>query len=37
VPGDLRRIKMKLGLLSAILPDLTFEEVVDFAALTGFV
>ena len=27
---------MKLGLVSAILPDLTFEEVVDFAAKTGF-
>jgi sugar phosphate isomerase/epimerase len=27
---------MKLGLVSAILPDLTFEEVVDFAAQTGF-
>ncbi|MCL1929408.1 MAG: sugar phosphate isomerase/epimerase [Treponema sp.] len=27
---------MKLGLVSAILPDLTFEEVVDYAAKTGF-
>jgi sugar phosphate isomerase/epimerase len=27
---------MKLGMVSAILPDLTFEEVVDFAAQTGF-
>lgn len=27
---------MKLGLLSAILPDCTFEEVVDYAAKTGF-
>ena len=27
---------MKLGFLSAILPDLTFEEVVDFASETGY-
>ncbi|MCL1814763.1 MAG: sugar phosphate isomerase/epimerase [Treponema sp.] len=27
---------MKLGLVSAILPDLTFEEVVDYAASVGF-
>ena len=27
---------MKLGLVSAILPDLTFEEVVDYAAGVGF-
>lgn len=27
---------MKLGLVSAILPDFTFEEVVDYAAETGF-
>ena len=27
---------MKLGLVSAILPDLTFEEVIDYAAKTGF-
>ncbi|MDR0452024.1 MAG: sugar phosphate isomerase/epimerase [Treponema sp.] len=27
---------MKLGLVSAILPDLSFEEVVDYAARTGF-
>ena len=27
---------MKLGLVSAILPDLTFEEVVDYAAKVGF-
>jgi sugar phosphate isomerase/epimerase len=27
---------MKLGLVSAILPDLTFEEVVDYASTVGF-
>ena len=27
---------MKLGLVSAILPDQTFEEVIDYAAQTGF-
>ncbi len=27
---------MKLGLLSAILPDMTFEEVIDYAASVGF-
>jgi len=27
---------MKLGLVSAILPDLTFEEVIDYAAAVGF-
>lgn len=27
---------MKLGLVSAILPDLTFEEVIDYAASVGF-
>ena len=27
---------MKLGLVSAILPDLSFEEVIDYAAKTGF-
>lgn len=27
---------MKLGFLSAILPDLSFEEVIDFAAETGY-
>lgn len=27
---------MKLGLVSAILPDQTFEEVIDYAAKTGF-
>lgn len=27
---------MKLGLVSAILPDLTFEEVVDYASAVGF-
>jgi sugar phosphate isomerase/epimerase len=27
---------MKLGLVSAILPDLTFEEVIDYAANVGF-
>jgi sugar phosphate isomerase/epimerase len=27
---------MKLGLVTAILPDLSFEEVVDYAAKTGF-
>ena len=27
---------MKLGFVSAILPDKTFEEVIDFAALTGY-
>ncbi|MDR3336674.1 MAG: sugar phosphate isomerase/epimerase [Treponema sp.] len=27
---------MKLGLVTAILPDFTFEEVVDYAAKTGF-
>ena len=27
---------MKLGLVSAILPDCTFEEVMDYAAATGF-
>lgn len=27
---------MKLGLVSAILPDFTFEEVIDYAAKTGF-
>ena len=27
---------MKLGLVSAILPDLTFEEVIDYAAKVGF-
>ncbi|MGF0040391.1 sugar phosphate isomerase/epimerase family protein [Peptoniphilaceae bacterium SGI.131] len=27
---------MKLGFLSSILPDLTFEEVIDFAAETGY-
>lgn len=27
---------MKLGLLSAILPDNTFEEVIDYAARVGF-
>ncbi len=27
---------MKLGLVSAILPDFTFEEVIDYAAKVGF-
>ncbi|MDR1127802.1 MAG: hypothetical protein LBL20_00700, partial [Treponema sp.] len=27
---------MKLGLVSAILPDSSFEELIDFAAETGF-
>jgi sugar phosphate isomerase/epimerase len=28
---------IKLGLVSAILPDLSFEEVIDYAAQTGFI
>lgn len=31
-----KRSMMKLGLVSAILPDNTFEEVIDYAAKTGF-